>query len=262
MLALMTETGSTTTCGLKSTFGLFVKYPEPGRVKTRLAGAIGDTLAAELYVAFLDDLVARFRDIDARRVLAYTPNHDRSRDYFERLADGAFELWAQSDGSLGERIESFFDAFGPEPVVVVGSDSPTLPRRDVEHALAALNDKIDCVLGPATDGGVYLIGLNQRTLSLIDRRNDLPVGERSLFDRIEWSTSRVLQQMIVAAERGGASLDLLPLWYDIDTQPDTDFLRGHLAVLRMTQPQLWEEVAQTRHVLDVIAKARHYNPRP
>lgn len=239
---------------MKATFGLFVKYPEPGRVKSRLAGAIGDALAAELYVAFLDDLIARFREIDARRILAYTPQHDRSREYFERLADGRFELWAQPDGSLGDRIESFFEAFGPGPVVLVGSDSPTLPRHDVEHALAALSNNVDCVLGPATDGGVYLIGLNQRSLS--------PFGKHGLFDRIEWSTARVFQQMIVATQKASARLDLLPLWYDIDTQPDTDFLRGHLAALRMTQPQLWEEVAQTRRVLDVIAEARHYNPRP
>ena len=230
----------TGTSGVKSTFGLFVKYPEPGRVKTRLAGVIGDVLAAELYVAFMDDLIARFRDINARRVLAYTPGHDRSREYFERLADGRFELWLQPEGSLGERIESFFEAFGPEPVVLVGSDSPTLPRCDVEHALTALNNKVDCVLGPATDGGVYLIGLHQRAFA--------PFGKHGLFDRIEWSTSRVFQQMLVAAQKAGASLDLLPLWYDIDTQPDTDFLRGHLAALRMTQPQLWEEVAQTRRV--------------
>lgn len=240
--------------GVKSTVGLFVKYPEPGGVKTRLSESIGNELAAELYVAFLNDLVGRFRDINARRVLAYTPQHDRSREYFEGLADGRYELWAQPDGALGERIECFFDAFGPSPVVLVGSDSPTLPRFDVEHALAALNNEVDCVLGPATDGGVYLIGLNQKSFS--------PSGKHALFNQIEWSTSRVFHQMMTAAQSVGARIDLLPLWYDIDTQPDTDFLRGHLEALRMTQPQLWEEVAQTRRVLDVIAKGRHYNPRP
>ena len=147
---------------MTSTLGLFVKFPEPGRVKTRLAAEIGHELAAELYSAFLSDLIPRFRDITARRVLAYTPNDDRSRQFFERLADGQFELWAQPEGNLGERMRSFFEAFGPEPVVLMGSDSPTLLRNHVEHALNVLRS-VDCVLGPATDGGVYLIGMHLQT---------------------------------------------------------------------------------------------------
>jgi len=237
----------TTDIGATSTFGIFVKYPEPGRVKTRLAEAIGDELAAELYAAFLSDVVARFRKINARRILAYTPNDERSRQYFEQLANGHFELWAQPDGSLGERMQSFFEFFGPDPVVLIGSDSPTLLRSDVEHALATLLN-VNYTLGPATDGGIYLIGLNQSSFSL--------------FDRVEWSTSRVLEQMIGEIRNAGASLHLLPLWYDIDTLADIDFLRGHLEVLKMTQPHVWEEVAQTRRVLDVIAMGRHYNPHP
>ena len=143
---------------MASTFGMFVKYPEPGRVKTRLAAAIGDRLAAQFYEACLEDLIPRFQDIAARRVLAYTPDDERSRQFFQRLADGRFELWAQPDGTLGERMRSFFAAFGPEPVVLVGSDSPALKQCDVQRALSAL-ETVDCVLGPATDGSVYLIGL-------------------------------------------------------------------------------------------------------
>ncbi len=232
---------------MNSTFGLFVKFPEPGRVKTRLAKDLGDEMAAELYAAFLSDLSARFRDVSARRVLAYTPDDIQSRQFFEDLAGGQFELWAQPAGTLGERMRSFFEAFGPDPVVLVGSDSPTLLKGDVERALNALAS-VDCVLGPATDGGVYLIGLHRRPWSL--------------FDRVEWSTSRVLEQMLDEVQKVGASLEVLPLWYDIDTLEDLDFLRGHLAVLKMTQLPLWEEVAQTRRVLDVIAEGRHYNPRP
>lgn len=232
---------------MTSTLGLFVKFPEPGRVKTRLAKDLGDELAAELYAGFLSDLIPRFHDISSRRILAYTPDDVRSRQYFEDLAGGRFELWAQPEGVLGERMRSFFEAFGPDPVVLVGSDSPTLLKSDVEHALNAL-ESVDCVLGPATDGGVYLIGLHRRSWSV--------------FDRVEWSTSRVLEQMLDEVQQVGASLEILPLWYDIDTLEDIDFMRGHLAVLRITQPMLWQEVAQTRWVLDVIAKGRHYNPQP
>ena len=155
---------------MTATFGMFVKFPEPGRVKTRLAAAIGAELAAEMYSAFLSDLIPRFRDIAARRILAYAPDDQRSREFFERLSGGSFELWAQPEGSLGDRMRSFFEAFGPEPVVLVGSDSPTLLRGDVELALSALH-RVDCVLGPATDGGVYLIGLNRKVAD----KHELPV---------------------------------------------------------------------------------------
>ena len=222
---------------MTSTFGMFVKYPEPGRVKTRLATVIGDGLAAQFYEACLEDLIPRFQEIAARRVLAYTPDDERSRQFFQRLAAGRFELWAQPDGTLADRMRSFFAAFGPEPVVLVGSDSPTLKQCDVQRALSALKT-VDCVLGPATDGGVYLIGLRG--------------GPWPIFDAVAWSTSRVLEQSVAAAQRCGAAVEMLPLWYDIDTLEDVHFLRGHLAALRLAQDPVWQEVGRTRLMLDVI----------
>lgn len=222
---------------MTSTFGMFVKYPDPGRVKTRLAAVIGDGLAAQFYGAFLEDLIPRFQDIAARRILAYTPDDGRTRQFFQRLANGRYELWAQPDGTLGERMRSFFTAFGPEPAVLVGSDSPTLKQCDVQRALSAL-DSVDCVLGPATDGGVYLIGLRG--------------GPWPIFDAVEWSTSRVLEQTIAAVQQSKAAVEMLPLWYDIDTLEDVHFLRGHLAALQLTQDRVWQEVGRTRLMLDVI----------
>ena len=93
------------------TFGMFVKYPEPGRVKTRLAAAIGDEWATALYVAFLIDLIPRYSDLQARRVLAYSPNNEVARRYFEHLNQGAYELWPQPEGPLGRRMQIFFEAF-------------------------------------------------------------------------------------------------------------------------------------------------------
>lgn len=222
---------------MTATFGMFVKYPEPGRVKTRLAAAIGDGLAAQLYEAFLEDLIPRFQDIVARRVLAYTPDDERTRQFFQRLANGQYELWAQPDGTLGDRMRSFFAAFGPEPAVLVGSDSPTLKQCDVQRALSSL-DSIDCVLGPATDGGVYLIGLRG--------------GPWPIFEAVEWSTSRVLEQIIASVQQCGVAVEMLPPWYDIDTLEDVHFLRGHLAALQLTQDPVWQEVVRTRLMLDVI----------
>ncbi len=225
-------------------FGMFVKYPEPGRVKTRLAAEIGDRLAADLYAAFLQDLMARFRNLPERRILAYTPDDERTREFFEcrfdrgRREDSGYELWPQPEGSLAERMIAFFDKFGPEPVVLIGSDSPTLNRFDVEYALQRIRE-VDCVLGPAADGGLYLIGLRGEQASRILRK-------------VEWGTSRVLEQTIGEARRFGLSLDTLRLWYDIDTLDDLNFLRGHLAAICQTHAD-WEDVSETRHMLDVLA---------
>ena len=229
---------------MTATFGMFVKYPEPGRVKTRLAAEIGDRLAADLYAAFVQDLMARFRDLPVRRILAYTPDDERTREFFEcrfdrgQMEDSGYELWPQPEGSLAERMIAFFDKFGPEPVVLIGSDSPTLDRFDVEYALQRIRE-VDCVLGPAADGGLYLIGLRGEQVSRILRK-------------VEWGTSRVLEQTIGEARRFGLSLDTLRLWYDIDTLDDLNFLRGHLAALCQTHAD-WDDVSETRHMLDVLA---------
>lgn len=227
---------------MTATFGIFVKFPEPGRVKTRLAAEIGDELACRLYVAFLMDLVPRFQDIPARRVLAYTPNDERTRDYFEQLGQGKYELWPQPEGTLGDRMAAFFETFGPEPAVLIGSDSPTLERFDVEYALQRLTE-VEVVLGPATDGGLYLIGLRG------------PLSSR-LLRPIEWSTSRAFDQMLAEVRRRGRSLETLRLWYDIDTLDDVNFLRGHLAALFPNREDRDAEVFQTSLMLDVLAGKR------
>jgi rSAM/selenodomain-associated transferase 1 len=223
---------------MTGTFGMFVRFPERGRVKTRLAAEIGDDLAQQVYIAFLQDLVARFRDLRARRVLAFTPNTEQARSYFQNLGQGLFELWPQPEGTLGQRLEAFFESCGPAPTVLIGSDSPTLNRDDVEQALLRLSE-VDCVLGPATDGGVYLIGLRNHAHAQILRQ-------------VEWSTSRVLDQLVSGCQRRSLTLQSLPLWYDIDTLDDLHFLRGHLQILRQAQPELRDTLFHTRNVIDVL----------
>src|SRR5207237_1261247 len=132
----------------------------------------------------LDTLAA----VDARRILAFAPAD--ASDYFSDLANGLFELARQHDGNLGQRMAGFFaDQFaaGAERVVLVGSDSPTLTCASVEqafHELAAA----DVVLGPATDGGYYLIGCAGRV--------------PALFDGIDWGGSRVLHDTVARLPSG------------------------------------------------------------
>ena len=228
---------------MTSTFGMFVKFPQPGRVKTRLAATIGDAPAARLYGAFLRDLISRFRVSCDRRVLAYTPDTAEAREFFLALAGEDYELWPQPDGSLGSRLRAFFESFGPEPVVLIGSDSPTVPASFVDLAAQMLTDT-DAVLGPATDGGVWLIGLNQQ--------RDAACQPKlwPIFEGIEWSTSRVLEQLSRRLAESGARFCLLPPWFDVDEPDDLQMLRGQLWGWRWSQDGQADCFPATMAVLD------------
>jgi uncharacterized protein len=217
--------------------GLFARHPQPGRVKTRLAADVGDDAAASIYAAFVGDLLERFRDVGDRRIVGYAPADAAARDYFQTACNGDYELWPQPEGNLGDRIAAFFDhAFavaeaasvrteagsvghaGETRVVLIGSDSPTLPAEFVQTAFASLRDR-DCALGPATDGGYYLIGLR--------------APRRELFEEIAWGGPDVLRQTVARVERSQLSLAVAPVWYDVDTLADLQFLRGHIASTRI-----------------------------
>lgn len=220
-----------------TTLGLFVKNPEPGRVKSRLAASIGDVAAAALYRAFLSDLIPRFRSTGVRRVLAYSPAEAAAREFFAQQSAGSYELWPQPLSGLGTRMRQFFEAFGPDPVVLIGSDSPTLPVGFPNVAFAMLQ-RADVVLGPATDGGLYLIGLNQQ-------RRTWPI-----FDEVDWSTSRVLDQVMRRLVELDARVEVLPPWYDIDEPRDLPFLRGHLSAIRVAKEASAYDAPATRAALE------------
>ena len=198
-----------------STFGIFVKLPVPGTVKTRLAESIGEDLAAELAEAFQHDFVERTRSIASQRVIAYAGDHAGAALQALQALDEALTFWQQPGGLLGHRLHSFFTEWcrDGQPVVVVGSDSPDLPVAFVEQAFRALHDA-DCVLGPATDGGYYLIGLK--------------CPQSRLFEEISWSTERVFDETLAALRSEGLSFTVLPEWYDVDTLDDLKQLREQL----------------------------------
>jgi rSAM/selenodomain-associated transferase 1 len=195
-------------------------------VKTRLAAASSPEWAAAVADAFLRDLVERLAAVDARRVLAFAPAEAEAD--FAGLVRGRFALTPQSDGDLGRRMEAFFAgqrAAGAGAVVLVGADSPTLPRSFVEQAFRELG-RADVVLGPAADGGYYLVGCAWHG----PRAGAAAVPP--LFDGIAWGGSRVLLETVARLTDPEWRLALLPPWYDVDTLDDWWALRGHLAALR------------------------------
>jgi rSAM/selenodomain-associated transferase 1 len=191
--------------------GLFAKWPAPGQVKTRLASATSPEWAACLADAFLGDALRQWESLPGR-ILAIDPPQRQSD--FARRAGPGWQIVVQAAGGLGQRLGAFFQQFSP--AVVLGTDSPTLPRSHVLAALQAL-ETTDVVLGPATDGGYYLIGC----------RDWLP----ELFAGVAWGGEQVLKQTVERLPPG-KSLHLLPPWYDVDTLADVHFLWGHLAAAR------------------------------
>lgn len=198
--------------------GVFARYPAPGEAKSRLAAGTTREWAAQAARAFLLDTLDRVRGLAGACVLAFTPASVRS-EMLALIGDG-WEMIPQAGGDLGERMTAFLRAqfvTGRKPVVVIGTDSPTLPVAFIERAFAEL-ERVDVVLGPASDGGYYLLGC----------RDLWP----TLFQGIPWGTSRVLLETVRRVEQLGLNLALLPPWYDVDTLADWHLLCGHLRALR------------------------------
>ena len=212
---------------------LFAKEPVPGAVKTRLQSLMSARDAARLYEAMLLDCATELQATKAAtKVIAFAPvdAEDALRTLLTPI--GAFEYVPQPDGDLGQRMEGLMQwafARGAERVVIVGSDSPSLPAAYIDEGLALLREK-EVVLGPSTDGGYYLVGRKK--------------GESRIFRDVAWSTGMVLRQTL---ERlGKQSLGVLPLWYDVDTPRDAEFLKVHLEALARTGN------AQGQHSLAVL----------
>lgn len=190
---------------------MMAKTPRPGYVKTRLRPALSDEQCAELARCLLIDTAAKVKDVAAATVIAYAP--DDSGDEMRSHVSCGGRLIAQRGSDLGERLESAIteiDTEGFGPVVVIGTDSPTLPTSYIESTFKHLQEKTNSiVIGPTDDGGYYLIGMSR--------------PEITLFRNISWGTGNVFEQTLARArEISDVSIVELPRWYDID-EPDDIF---------------------------------------
>ncbi len=189
-------------CALVNQLLIFAKYPEAGRVKTRLAQRVGVAKATALYRDMVETVVRQTATDNGgyQRVLYYDPP-EREREFKSWLK--LEYLKPQYGADLGERLfhavsESLEQA---SRAIVIGSDCVDIDRELIEAAFVALDDN-DLVLGPAEDGGYYLLGCKQ--------------VRRELFDDIDWSTEQVLAQTLARVARLGWSHHLLPVRADID----------------------------------------------
>ncbi len=193
-----------------------VRAPEPGSVKTRLTPPLTPIQASGLYRCFVKDTLRRvgsIRGLDT--YIAYTPPDGRMKIY-ELISQGMF-LTPQKGRTLGDRLYNVFSYLfgrGYSGVCVIGSDSPDLPLEYIEESIRLIRcGDGRVVLGPARDGGYYLVSMNLLT----------PVP----FEGIPWSTERVLDETIKKVKRAGLGLRLLEPWYDIDSAEDLYLLRDN-----------------------------------
>jgi uncharacterized protein len=196
------------------------KAPRPGKVKTRLSPPLTPEQAAALNVCFIRDTADNLQQVtqasNSHGVIAYTPVGDE--DAFDSLLPPSFQLIAQRGDGFGERLfytcEDLF-ACGFSGVCLIDSDSPTMPQAALLHAVALLERPGDrVVLGGSDDGGYYLIGLKR--------------VHPQLFERIDWSTERVLGQTLERAKEIGLKAELLQTWYDVDDAATLERLRREL----------------------------------
>lgn len=184
---------------------VFLKAPRPGQVKTRLASTLGYAAAVNIYRRLVEHVLHRIGSFP-EVTLCFAP--DDGGDECRQWQRPSWRLLPQGEGHLGRRLErAFADAFagGARRVVVIGSDCPELTSEDIERAWSRLA-RHDVVLGPARDGGYWLMGL----------RAPCP----ALFRGIPWSTARVLAATLARCRRAGLRVELLQELSDVDTEAD------------------------------------------
>lgn len=205
---------------MKRIFALvFAKFPVPGAVKTRMTPPLSNEQAAALHTAALRSVWERLSASPlVEPILVGTPDSRLSEMRQLLMADGdtgtsntsnaPIQCWPQGDGDLGARLmratRQAFDA-GAKGVVLLGSDSPTLPQAYLESTIKKMS-RCGAILGPAEDGGYYLLAMRSPHLGLLES--------------IDWGSPKVAEQTRQRAKALGIHLHELPYWYDLDKVDD------------------------------------------
>jgi rSAM/selenodomain-associated transferase 1 len=187
---------------------VFARLPERGKVKTRLARDLGDDRTLALYDAMLRDLFSNLgaSTDDLEIEVLWAPTESANGDALAEAFPG-YALAMQTGDTLGDRLcmafsERFFFHW-TQKVVAIGVDEPSLTRALIEHA-AGLLDSCDWVVGPAADGGYYLIGCRAAAFS------------SAIFKDVEWGTDRVFTETMAKIRTWQTSVAVLPLRRDLD----------------------------------------------
>jgi rSAM/selenodomain-associated transferase 1 len=200
----------------KNTLIVFLKYPEAGKVKTRLAKDVGDQRAAEIYSQMSKTIIENVLDVSGYRTIIFYNPPEKENEIRDWLGNKQCPITPQAGETLGDKIvDAFAQVFssGADKAVIIGTDCIDVSSETITQAINSL-EEVDVVLGPAMDGGYYLLGLN----------NHIP----EIFQEIEWSTDRVLNQTLERIKDKKLSFELLKTLKDIDTLDDFNSQLGSL----------------------------------
>lgn len=197
---------------------VMVKAPLPGQVKTRLSPPLTPVQAAGLYACFIRDtfnMVSRLSGVDIYAACAPEGLENGNGIFKNMLPDDVVPIIQHGD-NIGWRMFNVFDKLfkkGHKKVLIIGSDSPDLPGSYIDEAFALLDGRTNVILGPAFDGGYYLIAM--------DAPSAVP------FRMVPWSTEKALKMTIENLRSSSVSYKLLKPWYDIDTPDYLRMLNGN-----------------------------------
>lgn len=187
---------------------IFLKAPIPGLVKTRLASEFGDTGACDIYKKFTEGVLNSAQKSGQTLRLYFYPAH--GKESVTAWLGNQYQLVLQEGADLGERMKNAFSSTfegGHEKTVLIGTDIPDLDEKTINKAFNVL-DRHDCVLGPAEDGGYYLIGFTKCGFN------------RKVFNDVKWGTNSVLNETVSVLDAEHVSYSLLESKNDIDTPED------------------------------------------
>lgn len=192
---------------MKESLIIFVRNPELGKVKTRIANTLGDAAALNIYQILLEKTKSVVQNLNCKKYIFYS-------DYIgdqDLWSDASFIKRLQVAGDLGAKMKMAFEeviADGADKIVIIGSDCFDLSTKIIENAFASLNFN-DAVIGPAEDGGYYLLGLKEL----------IP----SVFELKEWSTPTLFNSTFYTLKEQFKEVVMLPTLNDVDEAKDVTF---------------------------------------
>lgn len=192
---------------MPNTLLFFIKYPTPGKVKTRLGKSIGHDKATSFYKAFVEDVLDSFEQAGFNTIIFYDTSQPIDM-YTNWLGDRQYQ--PQQGNDLGERMRLAFEVafkLGHTKCILTGSDLPGLDPQIINNAFESLKIAPSCI-GPANDGGYYLIGFQKKNFA------------KSIFENMKWSTDSVFTMTQSRLKIAGHAPIILPSFSDIDTKED------------------------------------------
>ncbi|MGI8788681.1 MAG: TIGR04282 family arsenosugar biosynthesis glycosyltransferase [Pyrinomonadaceae bacterium] len=211
---------------MNKTIIVMTKVPLAGTVKTRLQPFLSAKQSATLAECFLLDTISKVELSENNLMIAYSPVEKLNA--LSAILPECENFFGQTGATLGERMFNAFEfAFreNSDAVVMIGTDSPTLPAEFIRQAFGELK-RSDAVLGATADGGFYLIGLRK--------------SRREIFERVAWSSPQTFEQTARNIEKLNLKLALLPVWYDVDTPEDFERLKKDLFENPKLAPRTFE----------------------